>query len=356
MKRYILALFACLILVSSSGDAGQIYTGGATAVSITNGDFSATTVGSEAVTDGVLENVTDDAGELSSGSLTVSECYKISARTEQDFTADGAPNNNVGTIFNATGTNVTLDADDKVFPVTFTNWTDTDTDLSPEASAGVLTGKALWTEGGDLEQSVTAPSGVLVKTMFTVTVDAGIIIFRQPTNGGNKTVGGTYTAYGVPSGGANKCQIRGNAGFAGTADDISIKPVTIDDWTSGTEWNPSTNGSAILETTTKTAGTASDLEQDISAEANKKYSVTFTMTASAGSLTVEVGGVEGSVTYTASGTYTTPAITALTAGNLKFKADASFAGTIDTVSVSEGAGLNVKPRHFYQTNPKVFRR
>lgn len=55
--------------------------------------------------------------ELNSGNLTVGTMYEISARTEQDFTADGAPDNNVGTTFIATGTNVTLDADDKVYPV-----------------------------------------------------------------------------------------------------------------------------------------------------------------------------------------------------------------------------------------------
>jgi hypothetical protein len=52
--------------------------------------------------------------ELASGSLTIGRVYKITARTEQDFTADGAADNNVGTEFVCTATNVTLDADDKV--------------------------------------------------------------------------------------------------------------------------------------------------------------------------------------------------------------------------------------------------
>ena len=51
---------------------------------------------------------------LASGSLTVGDYYKITDRTEQDFTADGAADNNVNTYFTATGTNVTLDADDTV--------------------------------------------------------------------------------------------------------------------------------------------------------------------------------------------------------------------------------------------------
>jgi len=59
-----------------------------------------------------------EGAELSSGNLTVGVFYRITARTEQDFTADGSPNNTVGTRFLATGTNVTLDVDDKVKSIT----------------------------------------------------------------------------------------------------------------------------------------------------------------------------------------------------------------------------------------------
>jgi len=52
--------------------------------------------------------------ELDSGSLTIGNKYRITAQDGEDFTADGAPDNNVGTVFVATGTNVTLDANDKV--------------------------------------------------------------------------------------------------------------------------------------------------------------------------------------------------------------------------------------------------
>jgi len=55
--------------------------------------------------------------EVSSGNLTVGTMYEISAQDGEDFTADGAPDNTVGTTFVATGTNVTLDANDKVYPV-----------------------------------------------------------------------------------------------------------------------------------------------------------------------------------------------------------------------------------------------
>ena len=57
--------------------------------------------------------------ELSSGSLTVKTMYEISAHSLLDFTADGAPNSNVGTTFVATGNSLTLTADDKVYPIDF---------------------------------------------------------------------------------------------------------------------------------------------------------------------------------------------------------------------------------------------
>lgn len=52
--------------------------------------------------------------ELSSGSLTIGQKYQITARTDADFTADGAADNVVGTQFVATAATVTLDAGDKV--------------------------------------------------------------------------------------------------------------------------------------------------------------------------------------------------------------------------------------------------
>lgn len=51
---------------------------------------------------------------ITSGHLTIGTRYKITSQTDQDFTADGAADNNVGTSFVATGTNVILDADDTV--------------------------------------------------------------------------------------------------------------------------------------------------------------------------------------------------------------------------------------------------
>lgn len=55
--------------------------------------------------------------ELASGNLTVGQRYRITAQDGEDFTADGAAANTVGTEFIATGTNVTLDANDKAYAI-----------------------------------------------------------------------------------------------------------------------------------------------------------------------------------------------------------------------------------------------
>jgi len=74
--------------------------------------------------------------ELSSGTLTVGTMYEISARTDGNFTDDGAPDNVVGTTFIASGTSVTLDAGDKVYPVDI-SWTKLGTNLV-EIDSGAL--------------------------------------------------------------------------------------------------------------------------------------------------------------------------------------------------------------------------
>lgn len=55
--------------------------------------------------------------EVATGNLTIATMYEISARSSEDFTADGAPDNNVGTTFVATAQNVTLDANNKAYPI-----------------------------------------------------------------------------------------------------------------------------------------------------------------------------------------------------------------------------------------------
>jgi hypothetical protein len=102
---------------------------------------------------------------------------------------------------------------------------------------------------------------------------------------------------------------------------------------------------------TKTAGIASNIEQSISVVAGTHYYLTYTMTRTAGTLTPQIGGTNGTVRSTA-GTYSEE-IVASTTGNLKFQADSTFTGTIDNVTAyamiplsSDYDGYPIGPRAF----------
>jgi hypothetical protein len=105
-------------------------------------------------------------------------------------------------------------------------------------------------------------------------------------------------------------------------------------WTKGTGW---TIGSGVA---TKSAGTGSNLAQTIPTVPGQVYRIRATVTRSAGSVVVDAGGTDlvtvsadGSVSQTFTATATTTAIT--------FEADATFAGTVDNVSVTLDTGLRV---------------
>jgi len=130
---------------------------------------------------------------------------------------------------------------------------------------------------------------------------------------------------------------------AGGDDIFYIKNVVVDNttatnWTAGTGWAPQVVSFALTGKMGKVAGTASDLEQDISAEALKLYKNTYTATRTAGTLTPQIGAVDGAA-ISASNTYT-DYIAASTTGNLKFQADAAFAGTVDVSTAKEVTSLD----------------
>ncbi len=104
---------------------------------------------------------------------------------------------------------------------------------------------------------------------------------------------------------------------------------TDTDWTKGTGWTVDTgNGEAD-----KAAGTASDLEQDITVVEGTIYEVTFTLqNYSAGSVNISVGGTDGT-SRNANGTYTESVTAGSSDTDIRFEADASFAGSITAISV-----------------------
>jgi len=183
--------------------------------------------GVELVTDGTFDDVTDDAGEMDSGSLTVGKCYKISAQDGEDFTADGAPDNNVGTYFNCTGTNVTLDANDKVFPVTFDSWTAGD-GWSPQAVAGSLTNKlAVNATDNFIYQTSVAPNNLYYLVSVTVSDYSSGTARLYLGNSAKLSLTGDGSFSAVQKSTADThLYIDESGGFVGTIDSITVEEVT----------------------------------------------------------------------------------------------------------------------------------
>ena len=118
-------------------------------------------------------------------------------------------------------------------------------------------------------------------------------------------------------------------------DNLSFKPVTFTSWNDAADgFAPGTDGSGNLTNKANAvAGTASNLEQDVSAVAGGAYVLVFTVTnRTAGSVTPQIGGVDG--TARSSDATFTEEILATGTGNLKFQKDTTFDGSIDTVTIT----------------------
>ncbi|MFA4879991.1 MAG: hypothetical protein WC650_00005, partial [Candidatus Doudnabacteria bacterium] len=100
-------------------------------------------------------------------------------------------------------------------------------------------------------------------------------------------------------------------------------------WDTGPGWT-TTGGIA-----TKVAGTASNLSQNLGEAASKMYHITFDYTRTAGTLTVSIGGVTHSTSYTSASGSGDIYVYSSGTGDLTFIADATFAGTVDNVVVKE---------------------
>jgi len=116
--------------------------------------------------------------------------------------------------------------------------------------------------------------------------------------------------------------------------DVVIDNITLTSWTAGTGCAPQASAGALTTKANAIAGTASDLSQNISAGTGKLYKVIFTVVRTAGSVTAKVGGSSGT-TISASGTYTQYITCGSVDTNITFSKDATFAGSVDTVSVQQ---------------------
>ena len=108
---------------------------------------------------------------------------------------------------------------------------------------------------------------------------------------------------------------------------------TDTDWTKGTGWTIS-GGVA-----TKVAGSVGGLSQSMGIVLGVTYEITFTLTRTAGSLLIRLGTTaQNLAAFSASGTYTVKLAAAGSSGIGYFHGDATFAGTIDNISVKELPG------------------
>lgn len=115
------------------------------------------------------------------------------------------------------------------------------------------------------------------------------------------------------------------------------------DWTKGTGWSI---GSGVA---TATGAISTNLEQSsaVTLVEGKVYSVIYTITRSAGSITLSLGGVSGT-SRNSSGTYTETIIAGATQ-TISF-GTSGFTGTVDDVSIREVGGTKYIPPTFYTVN------
>lgn len=118
--------------------------------------------------------------------------------------------------------------------------------------------------------------------------------------------------------------------------------VTNGDFASGTGWTTGTGWSIGAGVATATAGSASLLDTTITLSANAYFLLKFNYTRSAGTLQPRIGSTAiGSALSAASGTVREVFYTGT--GTLNFSKDATFAGTVDNVSVKQLLTARILP-------------
>lgn len=118
-------------------------------------------------------------------------------------------------------------------------------------------------------------------------------------------------------------------------DDVSYKEITFTSWTMGAGWWPDISANALTNKAIKVAGSASNLDQSgLAAEAGEYYKVVWTVSGrTAGAIQMEFGSTSGSSQNT-NATFT-EYVVATDTDYLKLKADSSFDGIVDDVSVKK---------------------
>jgi len=141
------------------------------------------------------------------------------------------------------------------------------------------------------------------------------------SNGGNVGIGTTAPASALDIvGGA----VAGEGSNLVTNGDFAVDGT----WSKGTGWTIDT------VTAVKAAGTASNLTQNLSEASGNLYHITFDYTRTAGTLSVAIGGVTHTTTYSSASGTGDIYILATGTGDLSFIANSAFAGTVDNVVVT----------------------
>lgn len=165
---------------------------------------------------------------------------------------------------------------------------------------------------------------------MTYEFDAGWIPFRLTASGLVYTGSGHLDHFTTSYANGATAQID-------ILDDIEADKVTngaftgnATGWTLHAKWTYGTNK---INIDGSQAGGETALQSIATLKAGKSYSLTFTTTRTAGSVTASLGGTDGTARSTAD-TFTETIVCGTTNTNLTFTADATFAGSVDTVTLS----------------------
>ena len=196
--------------------------------------------------------------------------------------------------------------------------------------------------GSNLDHALTAEAYFTYEITYTLACSAGTI---TPSFGGatltTRSTSGTFTET-VYATSAAVLRFAKDAAFAGSVDDVSVKIKAANllsngafasgatGWTLGAGWT--VPGTTAIGTATSDTLTSSTLL----GVSGRRYLINYTITRSAGSVTVSIGGVSGT-TRSAAGTYQ-DYITASGAGALTFTGG-SFTGTVDDITVYAVGGV-----------------
>lgn len=228
--------------------------------------------------------------------------------------------------------------------------------------SGVAT-KAAGT-GSNLEQDISAVASTAYVVVFTITRTAGTI---QPmigtVTGTAVSVNGTYRE--VITGDDTTLYFVADAAFAGTIDNVSviaqsyvgfgsdIDTLTNGDFAADRAWTKGTGWAIGSGTATKTAGSASTLTHPFIHLSGRSIKITFTVSGySAGTLTAMLGDDEAVTAVSADGTYSHYITASADTTTIGFSADATFAGSIDNVTVTDGGFAKVAAENYtYSLNP-----